>query len=167
MRQSLETLFAAMNDERGCAMLLPPIKRERSTWISLESVITLLNTFFWPHQSILFFSSQLSVQGGNLTWGRLSIYPASKSSSKASGPSGSGIVYPMVTAPVSDNHSESEISHGGWELERQPLVFFLTPKQSLASRAEAVVVNALEIGSFLWHQINKCERCFTAEKLHI
>ena len=95
--------------------------------------------FFWPRQSTLFFFNQLSVHEGNLTWWRLSIYPASKSSSKASGPSGSGIVYPMVTAPVSDNHSESEISHGGWELERQPLVFFLTPKQSLASRAEAAV----------------------------
>ena len=107
--------------------------------------------FFCSRQSTLFFSSELSAQGGNLTRWRLSIYPASKSSSKASGPSGSGIVYPMVTAPVSDNHSESEISHGGWwELERQPLVFFLTPKQSLASRAEAVVGNTLEIRSFLW-----------------
>ena len=137
---------------------------ERWTWVRYVATTNQMRTFnmnlswistppyfFLPRQSTLFFSSELSVQGGNLTRWRLSIYPASKSSSKASGPSGSGIVYPMVTAPVSDNHSESEISHGGWwELERQPLVFFLTPGQSLASRAEAVVGNTLEIRSFLW-----------------
>ena len=138
---------------------------ERRTWVRYVATTNQMRTFnmnlSWISNifSILFlaasintlFTSQLSAHGGNLTRWRLSIYPASKSSSKASGPSGSGIVYPMVTAPVSDNHSESEISHGGWwELERQPLVFFLTPKQSLASRAEAVVGNALEIRSFLW-----------------